>query len=230
MIQKLLPLLANCNLTITFSQNEEIVTLIVAPKGKNKEATKFKPIIISGTADEVEAGWIDAIAAPLEKLKGLQIEAVAFEKSVEKAIEEKQAEATKKEKAAKKAEPKSAEKKPAELVKDCVAKGDKAFADKDYRQAEALYTEALTLKPGDKNITAKLQTAQRWVKSLRDAGMFEEKPTEPEVTPKESEITFDKEGNNVIADLHNENEPEEEHEGPGESEDNAKEEDFSLLD
>lgn len=227
MIKQLLPLLANCNLTITFSENEGTVTLIVAAKAKNKEATKFKPIVLSGTIEEVEEGWIEAIAVPLEKVKGLQIDTAAFDKSVTSVIEEAKADAEKKAKATKKAEPKSAEKKPAELIKDAVAKGDAAFAIKDYKLAEACYTEALTLKPSDKTITTKLQTAQRWVKSMTEAGMFEE--------PKESEITFDKEGNNIIGDAIVENQLEkdlqtylnaEEH---GESEDNAKDDDFSLL-
>lgn len=220
MIKQLLPLLASCNLTITFSENEGTVTLIVAAKTKNKEATKFKPIVLSGTIEEVEEGWIEAITVPLEKVKGLQMDTAAFDKSVTSVIEEAKQDAQKKEKAAKKAEPKVAEKKPAELIKEYVSRGDKAFADKDYVLAEKCYEDALVHKPTDKVITKKLEDAKRWVKAK--ANLFEE--------PKESAADKVIVEESLKGDLHNENVPEEEHEGPGESEDNAKDEDFNLLD
>ena len=241
MIKQLLPLLENADLTVTFSMKQGTLTLIVVPKVKLSEkgdkATSFKPIIISGTPEEVEKGWIEALHAPMIKLNGLLIDSKAFEASVDKEATNK-AETAKKEAnkasgASGQAKAKVAEKKPAELIKEYVAKGDAAFADKNYLEAQKSYEDALVHKLADKTITAKLQNAQRWVKAQANlepaTDIFKETPEVKAITDElHNEGPFPTE--EVVEPEFSLVGNEETHEGPQEGKEDNDPEDFNLED
>lgn len=75
------------NMTITRKGERMIVSLV--PKlanTKNELQSKISPLVLSGTPDELEDGFINAITAPIQKATGIISNANEFEKSAEKAV------------------------------------------------------------------------------------------------------------------------------------------------
>ena len=68
------------DLTIRIKKKNDKLTVSVLPNGVDGIA----PVIITGTPQELDAGFTDAITGPLLQVSGLQVESEAFTESVEK--------------------------------------------------------------------------------------------------------------------------------------------------
>lgn len=194
MFQNLEQFLDKSDLTMVISKNGDLISISVLPKLKSDkdEENLLRPITITGTAQQIDEGFIQALQQPMEKLNVLTVNAKVFEESVEEVVEEKEkAEKKKTEKSKtsktvdKKAEPKKQEvkvkeKTATELSKEAVKEGDDAMAKKDYDKAVIAYARAVELMPDDKKVKDKYLAAERWKKSI-DAMYADDKPTPKEV-------------------------------------------------
>lgn len=78
----------NDTLNITIARKGDKMIVSILPKVhkvKDDIQKKITPLVLSGTPDELEEGFIDAISSPIQKVTGLLANAREFEKSVEKA-------------------------------------------------------------------------------------------------------------------------------------------------
>lgn len=94
-------------LQFNIKAKDGILTVMVTPKAQIKDSafSNMKPLFISGSADELDNEFLEAIAKPLEKAAGIIHNIATFEAGTEKLAKEndaakKQAELDKKEKEA----------------------------------------------------------------------------------------------------------------------------------
>lgn len=156
---------------MTLSKKEGILTVCVIPQGEVNDpaAKQIIPIVLSGTAEEMDNGFVDAITKPLMKTAGLISNVAQFEKDLEEAEA-----ATKMAKAAeeKKKKEEETKKKEAQLRK---RKFDKLFAKanalmelKDYRNAIGALNEARELTDN----TSKVETLFKQAVTLISTGQL----------------------------------------------------------
>lgn len=75
------------NITIT-KKSDKIIVSLVPKLAKTKEDVqkKIAPLVLSGTPDELDDGFINAITSPIQKATGIISNAKEFEKAAEKAV------------------------------------------------------------------------------------------------------------------------------------------------
>ncbi len=77
-----------CTATITIAQKDGIMTVGILP-GNNlvKDGAKNKiiPLNVSGTPEELDEGFVDAIAEPVRKTAGLLVDMASYEQAAEEA-------------------------------------------------------------------------------------------------------------------------------------------------
>lgn len=133
--------LGNSNITLVLTKNENIITVSLLPQPKIKDEAKsnLKPIMIKGTAEELDAQFHVAIQKPLDLVSGVIDNISEFEKSVEKLKAESKAseEAKKSEDKEKQENIKKGEK--------IVEKAKALFDKKEYDKATKLLNEPLLL-------------------------------------------------------------------------------------
>lgn len=94
-----------CTATITIAQKDGIMTVGVLPGNdlvKDAAKNSIVPLNISGTPEELDEGFVAAIAEPIKKTTGLLVDMAAYERAAEEAKakmeeERKAAEKTRKE-------------------------------------------------------------------------------------------------------------------------------------
>lgn len=77
-----------CTATITIAQKDGIMTVSVLPGNdlvKDAAKNKLVPLNVSGTPDELDAGFVAAIAEPIRQTSGLLVDMAAYEKAQEEA-------------------------------------------------------------------------------------------------------------------------------------------------
>lgn len=190
------------SINVTKKEEELIISLTSRPMpdedGKIDEKKMLAPVIITGTAQELDADFFNVIKPTIEKAKGIYVSTEAFNASVEKVAEDEKKEAERKtsSKSTSKAKSKKPVKKP-EPVKPYKAeleKAEKLFIDKKYDLAlQAL--QALKVKY--KKFAADFDPLMNKIRKERDKGLFadtNEKPkkatekkleAEPEPEPEE---------------------------------------------
>lgn len=102
------PLLQESDITITLKRAGDKISVSALPKPADTKSDRFNqlsPVVMTGTPDELDAGFINAISGPIETL-GLAVKADAFNDSLKQAEKSKSG-------SEKKGESKPAAKKPA---------------------------------------------------------------------------------------------------------------------
>lgn len=129
--------LNNSNLNIVIAKNGTglSVSVLPQPNCKDEAFSMLKPIILNGTAEELDAEFHKIIQKPLEKVSGVVSNVVSFEESTDKAAEET--------KAAKGIQEKL--KKDKEKAEKKVEKAKEYLESKDFDKAMFTINEALTL-------------------------------------------------------------------------------------
>ena len=87
MFTELQQFLENSDLNMTISKQGEVIIVSTIPKLKGEDQPEIKPLIIRGTAEELDAGFIAAVQQKLPAVAGLKIDAEAFDASVNEAKE-----------------------------------------------------------------------------------------------------------------------------------------------
>jgi PRTRC genetic system protein E len=225
-------LLENCDFNITLSKNKEVISAVVIPKIKGNKATiELNPMILSGTAEQFNQSFIGALQTAKTKIDAFTVELSSIDASIEKAKEEKTVAADKKTAIGKK-EPVAKAEVPKIAKIDAKAEYDKGvalFNSAKYAEALPFLELAHKTKADNKTYKDKYDICQKWVDRLKESGLFKEEEvavSPPPVTEnKPSEQIFD-----VVSNKEDAVEVEEEiqFEGPGESEDNAQEDDLQF--
>lgn len=77
-----------CTATITIAQKDGIMTVGVLPGNdlvKDAAKNSIVPLNISGTPEELDEGFVSAIAEPIKKTTGLLVDMAAYERAAEEA-------------------------------------------------------------------------------------------------------------------------------------------------
>ena len=77
-----------CTATITIAQKDGIMTVGVLPGNdlvKDAVKNSIVPLNISGTPEELDEGFVAAIAEPIKKTTGLLVDMAAYERAAEEA-------------------------------------------------------------------------------------------------------------------------------------------------
>lgn len=238
MFVELSKLMDNCDFNISITKNKEQLTAIVIPKLKGESANlELKPMSMCGTPEQFDASFLNALSSAAEKVSVFVADLSAIDASIEKNKADKTEKATK----ATKVATKTTEAKAPVVEKPVVVKVD---AKAEYEKGVALYNNAeyakalphlklaTETKPDNKTYKDKYDICQKWVDRLKESGLFKEE----EVAECPSPVTDNKPSEQIFNVVSNEEdavevEEEEQFEGPGESEDNAEDEDdlqFSL--
>ena len=170
-------------LCINIIKTGETLAVTVFPQSKEVKdpaAKQLIPLVLKGTPEELDTGFIEAIKEPVQKSVGLLTNMAAYEKSVEKTNRESKEKKDKKDKIAK-------------HIRDAEAaeKAGKA------KEALAFYTQALELDNTDAKIRAKVST----LKAKVNGGSFDifgsqEVSTEEDSTENEAEGLNDDDDDN----------------------------------
>ena len=135
-----------CGTDVTIVTRKNGEKLIVSVSFRNDNVTDtakelIAPFVVSGTPEELDAEFIEAIKQPLEQSAGLQTSMANFEaqKKIAEANSKAAAEAKKKEETEKKAAQ--------DKVKKLLDEAAKAKAAKNWKKAITLLTEAKALAP-----------------------------------------------------------------------------------
>ena len=170
-------------LCINIIKTGETLAVTVFPQSKEVKdpaAKQLIPLVLKGTPEELDTGFIEAIKEPVQKSVGLLTNMAAYEKSVEKTNRESKEKKDKKDKIAK-------------HIRDAEAaeKAGKA------KEALAFYTQALELDNTDAKIRAKVST----LKTKVNGGSFDifgsqEVSTEEDSTENEAEGLNDDDDDN----------------------------------
>lgn len=77
-----------CTATISIAQKDGIMTVGVLPGNnlvKDSAKNKIVPLNVSGTPEELDEGFVEAIAEPVRKTAGLLVDMAAYEQAAEEA-------------------------------------------------------------------------------------------------------------------------------------------------
>jgi len=146
--------LNNANLNIVIAKNGVGLSVSVLPQSncKDKAFNTLKPIILNGTAEELDAEFHKIIQRPLERVSGVLSNVASFEESTDKAASET--------KAAKEIQEKV--KKDKEKAEKKVEKAKEYLESKDFDKAMFTINEAL-------NLSSKLASAGKLKTEIENA-------------------------------------------------------------
>ncbi|HXS55773.1 MAG TPA: PRTRC system protein E [Hanamia sp.] len=119
--QQLFEQLDGIDLTLNIKRKNGKITLSVLPQ----TAGVISPALITGTPAELDEGFFDAVKAPIQEAKGLNVSLANLEASIKTAKEKKEADLKEASKAVKKDTAKPAEKSSAKGKKDAAKKPEK---------------------------------------------------------------------------------------------------------
>lgn len=156
--QEIKEIIGDKTITISVTAEGERLTVISLPRAKNDEPLiGFVPLCLSGTADQLDAGFMNSLAKSVEVLNGLQSNISEVEKSTVKTKSESALTSGKKSRTKKKAEI-SEEEKPSGTE-------GLPFSDSDDEDANAVFDDIKVDSPAEETTTvmppSKPETAGR---------------------------------------------------------------------
>lgn len=174
--QTIYPMLAaGTDLSINIRRVNDRLSVAVMPRHagvKDEAQQNLVPLILSGTAVELDAEFLQAIAAPVSRTTGLLTNLETFERQAAKASSESKAAKTAQEKESKEAREKR------EKMEKLLKKTDEAVAARRYSEALIWLKQARVLAPAEKQ--QEIDGRTREVQKLADAGsLFAVEPQSP---------------------------------------------------
>lgn len=164
--QTIYPMLAaGTDLSINIRRVNDRLSVAVMPRHagvKDEAQQNLVPLILSGTAVELDAEFLQAIAAPVSRTTGLLTNLETFERQAAKASSESRAAKTAQEKESKEAREKR------EKMEKLLKKTDEAVAAHRYSEALIWLKQARVLAPAEKQ--QEIDGRTRKVQKLADAG------------------------------------------------------------
>lgn len=164
--QTIYPMLAaGTDLSINIRRVNDRLSVAVMPRHagvKDEAQQNLVPLILSGTAVELDAEFLQAIAAPVNRTTGLLTNLETFERQAAKASSESRAAKTAQEKESKEIREKR------EKMEKLLKKTDEAVAARRYSEALIWLKQARVLAPAEKQ--QEIDGRTREVQKLADAG------------------------------------------------------------
>jgi len=143
------------SVTITIYKTPANMTVSIIPKDssvKDDAAGKIKPLEVTGTAEELDEGFINAISSPLQKSSGLLTNISEYEKGLaEAAVNSKEG------------------KEKTEKAKKVITEAEKLDQEKKMNEALEKYKEALEIDPTNRTAAKRISEIE---KELKQPSLF----------------------------------------------------------
>lgn len=151
---------AGTDLSINIRRVNDNLTVAVVPRRSGvKAGERIVPLILNGTPEELDAGFLQAVGAPVQKAQGILTNLESFEKQAEQAVSQSKTSKPTVEKESKEAREKR------EKMEKLLKKAEDATAGKHYSEALTWLRQAKVLAQPDKqaDIDKKMAEVQKKV-------------------------------------------------------------------
>ena len=136
---------AGTDLSINIRRVNNNLTVAVVPRRSGvKDGERIVPLILNGTPEELDAGFLQAVGAPVQKAQGILTNLESFEKQAEQAVSQSKTSKPTVEKESKEAREKR------EKMEKLLKKAEDATAGKHYSEALTWLRQAKVLAQPDK--------------------------------------------------------------------------------
>lgn len=133
------------DLSINIRRVNDNLTVAVVPRRSGvKAGERIVPLILNGTPEELDAGFLQAVGAPVQKAQGILTNLESFEKQAEQAVSQSKTSKPTVEKESKEAREKR------EKMEKLLKKAEDATAGKHYSEALTWFRQAKVLAQPDK--------------------------------------------------------------------------------
>ena len=149
---------AGTDLSINIRRVNNNLTVAVVPRRSGvKDGERIVPLILNGTPEELDAGFLQAVGAPVQKAQGILTNLESFEKQAEQAVSQSKTSKPTVEKESKEAREKR------EKMEKLLKKAEDATAGKHYSEALTWFRQAKVLAQPDKqaDIDKKMAEVQK---------------------------------------------------------------------
>ncbi|GEM67590.1 hypothetical protein SMI01S_11960 [Sphingobacterium mizutaii NBRC 14946 = DSM 11724] len=138
--------IGQAELQINIKSKGEELTVMINPKSTASDPAlqNIQPLILSGTPEELDEGFIKGVSEPLGRVTGLMTNIEEFEKSASKADEESKVKKAAEEKLKKQQEAES------KKINDLIKKAEDLISGKKESQALDIFRQALAIKNDEK--------------------------------------------------------------------------------
>ena len=162
---------AGTDLSINIRRVNNNLTVAVVPRRSGvKDGERIVPLILNGTPEELDAGFLQAVGTPVQKAQGILTNLETFEKQAEQAVSQSKAARSAAEKESKEVREKR------EKMEKLLKKADDATAAKRFSEAMTWLKQARVLASAEKQkeIDVKMQEVQKQASEGSLFGMAEE--------------------------------------------------------
>ena len=174
---------AGTDLSINIRRVNNNLTVAVVPRRSGvKDGERIIPLILNGTPEELDAGFLQAVGTPVQKAQGILTNLEAFEKQAEQAASQSKAARSAAEKESKEVREKR------EKMEKLLKKAEDAMTGKRYSEALTWLKQAkiLALPDKQKEIDVKMAEVQKKASEGSLFGMEQPPMSKPQPAPQQT--------------------------------------------
>ena len=174
---------AGTDLSINIRRVNNNLTVAVVPRRSGvKDGERIVPLILNGTPEELDAGFLQAVGTPVQKAQGILTNLEAFEKQAEQAASQSKAARSAAEKESKEVREKR------EKMEKLLKKAEDAMTGKRYSEALTWLKQAkiLALPDKQKEIDEKMAEVQKKASEGSLFGMEQPPMPKPQPAPQQT--------------------------------------------
>ena len=174
---------AGTDLSINIRRVNNNLTVAVVPRRSGvKDGERIVPLILNGTPEELDAGFLQAVGTPVQKAQGILTNLEAFEKQAEQAVSQSKAARSAVEKESKEVREKR------EKMEKLLKKAEDAMTGKRYSEALTWLKQAklLALPDKQKEIDVKMAEVQKKASEGSLFGMEQPPMSKPQPAPQQT--------------------------------------------
>ena len=173
---------AGTDLSINIRRVNSNLTVAVVPRRSGvKDGERIVPLILNGTPEELDAGFLQAVGTPVQKAQGILTNLETFEKQAEQAVSQSKAARSAAEKESKEVREKR------EKMEKLLKKAEDAMTGKRYSEALTWLKQAkvLALPDKQKEIDEKMAEVQKKASEGSLFGMEQPPMSKPQPAPQQ---------------------------------------------
>ena len=174
---------AGTDLSINIRRVNNNLTVAVVPRRSGvKDGERIVPLILNGTPEELDAGFLQAVGTPVQKAQGILTNLETFEKQAEQAVSQSKAARSAAEKESKEVREKR------EKMEKLLKKAEDAMTGKRYSEALTWLKQAkvLALPDKQKEIDEKMAEVQKKASEGSLFGMEQPSVSKPQPAPQQT--------------------------------------------
>lgn len=174
---------AGTDLSINIRRVNNNLTVAVVPRRSGvKDGERIVPLILNGTPEELDAGFLQAVGTPVRKAQGILTNLETFEKQAEQAVSQSKAARSAAEKESKEVREKR------EKMEKLLKKAEDAMTGKRYSEALTWLKQAkvLALPDKQKEIDEKMAEVQKKASEGSLFGMEQPPKSKPQPAPQQT--------------------------------------------